>query len=201
MSEQERSVTVRSWLALLALVLAGVGIFSMIEKLEREAKENRLVQQPPIDYTFTRVDYSALDEKGQLRVLVSAKTMIHDRNEKSLVLELPRVRRLNASTSALSQTQAVQTLDSRSAKIFDQGKRVLLEGDVRLLSKKQNAEDAELRVDDLTLMAEEKIAFTESTVAIQQGSTTVTGRGLRADFTAQEFEITHDFQSTILPRR
>jgi LPS export ABC transporter protein LptC len=175
----------------------------MIEKLEREAKENRQVQLPPIDYTFTRVDYSALDEKGQLRVLVSAKTMMHDRAAKSLVLELPRVRRLNAADSAAKETRdlTVQTLDSQTARVFDQGKRVLLEGGVRMLSRKQNAEDAELRVDDLTLMAEEKLAFTESTVEIQQGGTTVTGRGLRADFNTQEFEISHDFRSTIRPRR
>ena len=190
----ERVIPIRSLLALLALVLVGVGIFSLLERLEREARQNRLVQLPPIDYTFTRVDYSALDDSGNLRVLVSAKTMVHDRLQKSLQLTLPRVRRLSEVDAG------VQILDAQSAVILEQGKRLQLDGGVTLRSTKPDGTTAQMKVNDLTLITEAKTAFTESPVEIQQGSTKVFGRGLRADFNTQELEILHDFHSIIVPR-
>jgi LPS export ABC transporter protein LptC len=193
-----RPMPLRSWFALITLVAVGFGIFSLLERLERQAKSEKTLTAQPIDYVFTDVDYSALDSVGKLRVVVRAADMTHDRSAQVLTLRAPRVVRLASATGQ-------QTLSALTAKVFDQGKRVLLQGNVIMHSVSAAlptapARASDLYIDSLTLLPEERKAFSEDTVRIQQDGATLTGRGLRADFNRQELEINHDVH-TIIPAR
>jgi lipopolysaccharide export system protein LptC len=190
-----RPMPMRSWLALIGLSLLALGIFSVLERLEKQAKRERVVNLPPIDYTFEGIQYAALDSNGDLRVRVNAQRMTHTRADKSLLLSAPHIVRFGADT-------AQQTLNAERAQVYDQGKRVELRGNVEMLSRAQSATakaETHINTADLTLLAEEKRAFTDSAVQIQQGDTVMTGRGLRADFNQQLIEIEHDIHTVYRP--
>jgi len=190
---QPRGVALRSWAALVALTLLAFGIFTVLERLEKQAKRERAVTLPPVDYVFTGVDYSALDSAGKLRVRVSAAKMEHARVQKSLVLTSPRVVRF-------ADDAGRQIMTSNSAQVFDQGKRVQLDGNVQMQSRGADESVTIIKTPDLTLLSEEKRAFTDSAVEIQQNTAKLTGRGLRADFILQDIEIQHDVHTVFQPR-
>lgn len=190
---QRRGVALRSWVALISLALVAFGLFTVLERLERQAKRERVVNLPPVDYAFTGVDYSALDGAGKLRVRVSATNMTHARVQKSLVLTSPRVVRF-------ADDAGRQIMTSNRAQVFDQGKRVLLDGNVQMQSRGVDERITIIKTLDLTLLSEEKRAFTDGAVEIQQNSARLTGRGLRADFVQQVIEIQHDVYTVIQPR-
>lgn len=189
---QRRGVALRSWLALIALTLLAFGLFTVLERLERQAKRERVVTLPPIDYAFTGVDYSALDSDGKLRVRVSALAMAHARVQKSLVLTSPKVVRFADDVGR-------QIMTSNTAQVFNQGKRVQLVGNVQMQSRGVDESITIIKTPDLTLLSEEKRAFTDSAVEIQQNIARLTGRGLRADFIHQVIEIQHDVHTVIQP--
>ncbi len=190
---QRRGVALRSWVALIALTSLAFGIFTVLERLEKQAKRERVVTLPPVDYVFTGVDYSALDSAGKLRVRVSAAKMEHARVEKSLVLTSPRVVRFADDVGR-------QIMTSNTAQVFDQGKRVQLDGNVQMQSRGADESVTIIKTPDLTLLSEEKRAFTDSAVEIQQNTAKLTGRGLRADFILQDIEIQHDVHTVFQPR-
>ncbi len=190
---QRRGVALRSWVALIALTSLAFGIFTVLERLEKQAKRERVVTLPPVDYVFTGVDYSALDNAGKLRVRVSAAKMAHARVEKSLVLTSPRVVRFADDVGR-------QIMTSNTAQVFDQGKRVQLDGNVQMQSRGADESVTIIKTPDLTLLSEEKRAFTDSAVEIQQNTAKLTGRGLRADFILQDIEIQHDVHTVFQPR-
>ena len=190
---QRRGVALRSWIALIGLSLLAFGLFTVLERLEKQAKRERAVTLPPVDYAFTGVDYSALDSDGKLRVRVSAATMVHARVQKSLVLISPRVVRFADGAGR-------QIMTSNRAQVFEQGKRVQLDGNVQMQSRGEDERITIIKTPDLTLLSEEKRAFTDSAVEIQQNSARLTGRGLRADFIRQVIEIQHDVHSVFQPR-
>lgn len=190
---QRRGVALRSWIALIALTSLAFGIFTVLERLEKQAKRERVVTLPPVDYLFTGVDYSALDDTGKLRVRVSAAKMAHARVEKSLVLTSPRVVRFADDVGR-------QIMTSNTAQVFDQGKRVQLDGNVQIQSRGADESVTIIKTPDLTLLSEEKRAFTDSAVEIQQNTARLTGRGLRADFILQDIEIQHDVHTVFQPR-
>ena len=190
---QRRGVALRSWIALIGLSMLAFGLFTVLERLEKQAKRERAVTLPPVDYAFTGVDYSALDSDGKLRVRVSAATMVHARVQKSLVLISPRVVRFADGAGR-------QIMTSNRAQVFEQGKRVQLDGNVQMQSRGEDERITIIKTPDLTLLSEEKRAFTDSAVEIQQNSARLTGRGLRADFIRQVIEIQHDVHSVFQPR-
>ncbi len=190
---QRRGVAPRSWIALIALTLLAFGIFTALERLEQQAKRERVVTLPPVDYVFTGVDYSALDSLGKLRVRVSAAKMEHARVQKTLILTGPRVVRFADDVGR-------QIMTSNSAQVFDQGKRVQLDGNVQMQSRGADESITIIKTPDLTLLSEEKRAFTDSAVEIQQNTAKLTGRGLRADFILQDIEIQHDVHTVFQPR-
>jgi LPS export ABC transporter protein LptC len=175
----------RSWLALLGLSLLALGIFSLLERLEKQAKQERIVTLPPVDYSFLGVEYSALDNAGQLRVRVSAASMAHARADKTLILINPKIIRF-------ADDNGKQTMNAKQAQVFEQGKRVVLEGRVLMQSRDAHTRPMTVKTNDLTLLTEEKRAFSENAVQIQQQGTTLTGRGLKANFATQVIEIKHD---------
>ena len=190
---QQHGVALRSWVALSALTLLAFGLYTVLERLEKQAKRERVVTLPPVDYAFTGVDYSALDSAGKLRVRVSAATMAHARIQKSLVLTSPRVLRF-------ADEAGQQIMTSNRAQVFDQGRRVQLDGNVQMQSRGADQRVTRIKTQDLTLLNEEKRAFTDGAVEIQQNSARLTGRGLRADFINQVIEIQHDVHSVSQPR-
>ncbi len=189
---QQRGIALRSWITLIGLALLAYALFTVLERLEKQAKRERVVTLPPVDYAFTGVDYSALDSTGKLRVRVSATKMLHARLEKSLVLTSPRVVRF-------ADDAGRQIMTSNRAQVFDQGKRVQLDGNVQMQSRGADERITIIKTPDLTLLSEEKRAFTDSAVEIQQNSARLTGRGLRADFIHQVIEIQHDVHSVFQP--
>ena len=189
---RRRGVALRSWIALIGLSLLAFGLFTVLERLEKQAKRERLVTLPPVDYAFTGVDYSALDSAGKLRVRVTATNMVHARVQKSLVLISPRVVRFADGAGR-------QIMTSNRAQVFEQGKRVQLDGNVQMQSRGEDERITIIKTPDLTLLSEEKRAFTDSAVEIQQNSARLTGRGLRADFIRQVIEIQHDVHSVFQP--
>ena len=190
---QRRGVALRSWIALIGLSLLAFGLFTVLERLEKQAKRERIVTLPPVDYAFTGVDYSALDSVGKLRVRVTATNMVHARVEKSLVLISPRVVRF-------ADDAGRQIMTSNRAQVFEQGQRVQLDGNVQMQSRGADESITIIKTPDLTLLSEEKRAFTDSAVEIQQNSARLTGRGLRADFIHQVIEIQHDVHTVFQPR-
>ena len=190
---QRRGVALRSWIALIFLSVLAFGLFTVLERLEKQAKRERVVTLPPVDYAFTGVDYSALDSAGKLRVRVTATNMVHARVQKSLVLISPRVVRFADGAGR-------QIMTSNRAQVFEQGKRVQLDGNVQMQSRGEDERITIIKTPDLTLLSEEKRAFTDSAVEIQQNSARLTGRGLRADFIRQVIEIQHDVHSVFQPR-
>ncbi len=190
---QRRGVALRSWIALIALTLLAFGLFTVLERLEQQAKRERVVTLPPVDYAFVGVDYSALDGDGKLRVRVSATKMAHARVQKSLILISPRVVRF-------ADDAGRQIMTSNRAQVYDQGKRVLLDGNVQMQSRGADERITIIKTLDLTLLSEEKRAFTDGAVEIQQNSARLTGRGLRADFINQVIEIEHDVHTVFQPR-
>ena len=189
---QRRGVALRSWVALVSLSLLAFGLFTVLERLEKQAKRERIVTLPPVDYAFTGVDYSALDSAGKLRIRVTATNMVHARVQKSLVLISPRVVRFADAGR--------QIMTSNRAQVFEQGKRVELDGNVQMQSRGADERITIIKTPDLTLLSEEKRAFTDSAVEIQQNSARLTGRGLRADFIHQVIEIQHDVHTVFQPR-
>ena len=189
---QRRGVALRSWVALVSLSLLAFGLFTVLERLEKQAKRERIVTLPPVDYAFTGVDYSALDSDGKLRIRVTATNMVHARVQKSLVLISPRVVRFADAGR--------QIMTSNRAQVFEQGKRVELDGNVQMQSRGADERITIIKTPDLTLLSEEKRAFTDSAVEIQQNSARLTGRGLRADFIHQVIEIQHDVHTVFQPR-
>ena len=190
---QRRGVALRSWIALIGLSLLAFGLFTVLERLEKQAKRERVVTLPPVDYAFVGVDYSALDSEGKLRVRVSATQMEHARVQNSLVLISPRVVRF-------ADDAGRQIMTSNRAQVFDQGKRVLLDGNVQMQSRGADERITIIKTLDLTLLSDEKRAFTDGAVEIQQNSARLTGRGLRADFVQQVIEIEHDVHTVFQPR-
>ena len=190
---QRRGVALRSWIALSALTLLAFGLYTVLERLEQQAKRERVVTLPQVDYAFSGVDYSALDSDGKLRVRVSATKMAHARVQKSLVLTSPRVVRF-------ADDAGRQIMTSNRAQVFEHGKRVLLDGNVQMQSRGVDERITIIKTLDLTLLSEEKRAFTDGAVEIQQNSARLTGRGLRADFILQVIEIQHDVHSVFQPR-
>ena len=190
---QPQRIALRSWLALTSLTLLAFVLYTILEQLEQQAKRERVVTLPPVDYAFTGVDYSALDSAGKLRVRVSATKMAHARVQKSLVLSSPRVVRF-------ADDAGRQIMTSKRAQVFDQGKRVLLDGNVQVQSRGVDERITIIKTLDLTVLSEEKRAFTDGAVEIRQNSARLTGRGLRADFINQVIEIQHDVHTVIQPR-
>ena len=190
---QPRGIALRSWVALTSLTLLAFGLYTVLEQLEQQAKRERVVTLPPVDYAFSGVDYSALDRAGKLRVRVSATKMAHARVQKSLVLSSPRVVRF-------ADDAGRQIMTSKRAQVFEQGKRVLLDGNVQVQSRSVDERITIIKTLDLTLLSEEKRAFTDGAVEIQQNTARLTGRGLRADFINQVIEIQHDVHTVIQPR-
>jgi LPS export ABC transporter protein LptC len=184
----------RSWLSLGILIAVLFGILNLLERLENQAKAERKVRLPPIDYTFNAVRYSALDSKGRMRLEVSSTRMVHLRDARTLTMETPVVTRFGGDSAGIAQT-----LSAKQAIVHAEGERVELSGGVAIDSA-EGASATQLRTDQLTLLPPEKRAFTEGEVQIQQASATLQGRGLIADFAAQTLELQHDVRSQILPR-
>jgi LPS export ABC transporter protein LptC len=184
----------RSWISLGVLVALLFGILNLLERLENQAKAERKVRLPPIDYTFKDVRYSALDSKGRMRLEVSSKRMAHLRDARTLTMETPVVSRFGGDTAAIAQT-----LRARQAVVHSEGERVELSGGVAIDSA-EGESATKLRTKELTLLPPEKRAFTDGEVQIQQASATLTGRGLIADFAAQTLELQHDVRSQIRPQ-
>lgn len=187
-------VPLRSWAALLGLSLLALGIFSLLERLEKQVRSERVVALPEVDYRFDEVEYSALDGKGTLRLRVKASDMSHRRADKTLVLENPRVLRF-------AEDAQLQSLQATQAQVFEQGERIELIGRVLMQSEDQKALPLTIKTNDLTLLSEEKRAFTKNAVQIHQDGATLRGRGLKADFTTQIVEIEHDVHTVFAPRK
>lgn len=186
----------RSWISLAILGVVLFGILNVLERLENQAKAQRQVKLPPIDYTFHKVRYTALDEQGNLRLEVNSERMQHERAERRLTMHKPLVTRFVADQQA--QGDRTQKLTAQRALVFEEGKRVDLLGGVEINSA-SNDDPIKLNTAELTLLPEERRGFTDGRVQIQQASAKLTGRGLIADFAAQTLEIQHDVRATIPP--
>lgn len=184
----------RSWAALLGLTLLALGIFSLLERLEKQVKSERIVALPEVDYRFDEVEYSALDDKGALRLRVKASDMSHRRSDQTLILENPRVLRF-------AEGAELQSLQATQAQVFEQGERIELIGRVLMQSEDEKALPLTIKTNDLTLLSGEKRAFTKNAVQIHQRGATLRGRGLKADFTTQIVEIEHDVHTVFAPRK
>ncbi len=179
----------------MVLTALAFGVFAWLERLERSTRRTTHVVMPPTDYQFKQVEYAALDRKGQLRIALASDVVSHARDEKILTVNAPHIMRL-------ANGDASYELRSNVAQIFDQGKRVELQGDVTVTSQNAIAKNNALafQTQSLTLHPEQRLAETAEHVEVQQNGATLAGDGLLANFQTEMMEIKANAQARI-PRR
>jgi len=201
----------RSALAIVLLTLIALGLFTALERIERAGRRADRVEVPNIDYRLFGVSLSLYDAETGGKVQLRAAQIQHLRKEDELQIDKPNIDRFGKATE-INAGNARQTLQAASARLFKQGQSVLLYGGVTLKSVPEAANltadapapgvqspDLTLDTESLWLYPAEKRAETSQTVQIQQAQTTLTGKGLKADFATQSLEILQNVQARVTP--
>ncbi|MDR0528136.1 MAG: LPS export ABC transporter periplasmic protein LptC [Zoogloeaceae bacterium] len=162
-------------LALLTFWLQGVGQTPPL------AEDLRARHNP--DSIAERVTMLRYDEKGRLAYRMTAKRLEHYPDDDSVLAQTPFLVRYRAAAPNV-------TVEGENALITENGKRVLLRGDV-VLNRAAYAGRAALiaRTPELTVFPDEGRAFNQHPVEIRQGEDWVTGVGLAADQTLSNLTL------------
>jgi lipopolysaccharide export system protein LptC len=182
----------RSWVAMIGLALLAAIIFTVLERLETDVKRAKRVMMPSQDYEFFAVEYTALNQKGALRLALHAAHVTHARNADVLTLIQPRIERL-------ADGDAAHVLEAKTAQVFNQGEKVVMNGEVRVISTPAgSARSMRFTTPTLTLYPEARRAQSDQHVEIQQDDATLSGVGLRADFVNESLEIEDDVHAQFI---
>ena len=207
----------RSGLAIVLLTLMALGLFAALERIERAGRRAERVEVPNIDYRLFGVQLSLYDAESGGRVQLRAAQIQHLRKEDELLIDKPDIDRFGKATDSTAAS-AQQNLQATHARLFKQGESVLLYGGVKLTNTARSAHastqisrpaepmaaqagaDLVLTTESLWLYPAEKRAETSQGVQIQQAQTTLSGKGLKADFATQSLEILQNVQARITPK-
>ncbi len=197
----------RSALAIVLLTLMALGLFAALERIERAGRRAERVEVPNIDYRLFGVQLSLYDAESGGKVQLRAAQIQHLRKEDELLIDKPDIDRFGKATDSAA-ANARQNLQASHARLFKQGQSVLLYGGVKLTSITGSAETGAdplaanlvLNTESLWLYPAEKRAETSQGVQIQQAQTTLSGKGLKADFATQSLEILQNVQARITPK-
>jgi|GEM_PF-2306230 len=201
----------RSALAIVLLALMALGLFAALERIELAGRRAERVEVPNIDYRLFGVSLSLYDAETGGKVQLRAAQIQHLRKEDELQIDKPNIDRFGKANE-INAANARQNLQAASARLFNQGQSVLLYGGVILKSMAEpeppnaaagvpvkQSVDLTLNTQSLWLYPAEKRAETSQTVQIQQAQTTLTGKGLKADFATQSLEILQNVQARVTP--
>lgn len=202
----------RSALAIVMLALMALGLFAALERIERAGRRADRVEVPNIDYRLFGVSLSLFDAETGGKVQLRAAQIQHLRKEDELQIDKPNIDRFGKAAE-INAANARQNLQAASARLFKQGQSVLLYGGVTLKSMAEPSQlsaagsladepsaDLTLNTKSLWLYPAEKRAETSQTVQIQQAQTTLSGKGLKADFATQSLEILQNVQARVTPQ-
>jgi LPS export ABC transporter protein LptC len=193
-------VPLRSLITMLILGALAFAIVTKLERLERESQRQRDVVMPDVDYALQRVQLSLNNAKAKSQLRLEADRIEHLRKTDELLLSNPVVQRFGKLGERPS---APQEMRAQSARVYQKGSVVLLYGGVVISTTNIDQPNVPIRVqtESIWLRPAEKQAETSQSVQIQHGGTTLSGRGLTADFASQTLELKQDAHARIEPQR
>ncbi|NKB16435.1 MAG: LPS export ABC transporter periplasmic protein LptC [Sphingomonadales bacterium] len=155
---------------------------------------------PDIDYRLYAVNLSLFDAASGGKIQLKADAIQHFRKQDELLIDKPVIDRFGKPSDADFTRVAKQNLRASAARVYKKGQSVLLYDGVTLSSSAAEKEAMSvMQTRSLWLYPAEKRAETAQSVQIQQGETTLSGRGLKADFATQSMELSHDVQAQVRP--
>ncbi|OVZ59328.1 LPS export ABC transporter periplasmic protein LptC [Pigmentiphaga sp. NML080357] len=92
------------------------------------------------------------------------------------------------------------TATSHQARMDQDGARVVMRGDVQLRRLPgQGRPELDIRSEEVTLLPDEDVAFTDLPATVVNGSTRIQGRGMRYDNVSRELKVDNQTRVQILP--
>lgn len=181
----------RALLAVIALVGICLGCLAALDSVSRALRDRSAVALPPIDYVLDGVSLTRHREGGDGRVVLTAQRVIHHRESEELDVRDPQLSRLGGSEATLVAT-------AKQARVHRGNDRIDLSGGVQL--ERQAADrNTVLNTSTLQVNVAEQTAQTEDAVEIREGTSILTGRGLKADLNAARYQILADLKARYVP--
>jgi LPS export ABC transporter protein LptC len=137
-------------------------------------------QKHLIDYSIQELSLWRSSLDGTTRNHLSAKSLIHYRDDLSSVLEQPLlIAESSLAPNALAPNPVkhqniINTLSAKQAHLRNEGESIEFEGDVHVVRQIPNTPNNVLSTDLLTVLPDSSQVFTPSAVTLTQGDNTVT---------------------------
>lgn len=161
----------------------------------------RAVQiDPPVRLTHERDTWAKkivlvrTDEKGIVIHRLEGDLMEHFPDDKSYELTSPRA-------YSIKEDNPLTVATSKLALIYDEGDRIVMRGDAVLL-RLGDAERQPLnfRSEELTLLVDKDVAFTELAAVMTSGRSRMSGTGMRFNNATQQLDVFKSTDVDIAPK-
>jgi lipopolysaccharide export system protein LptC len=190
-------VTTRRLLtSLFALALAIGVVQGLLWWLEPASKPQQMVGPPRSSYTLHEFTLDGYGPKGHMAYQLSAPQLERREGDASMYINQPRfvLPPKNGSPGKPWTGHAAYGWISAN------GNLIKLQGEVHMQRPAFDGQaSAQIDTSDVTAWPHQNRLETDQHVAIVQGTTRMTGTGMRADFNNQHMELLHDFHGTFLP--
>ena len=133
------------------------------------------------------------DVQGLPTARMEGKRMVHYPDDDS-----SEVTQLRAVNQRADRPTTVATSDT--ARMDQDGARIVMKGNVDLQRMAGGGRDAlQIRSEEMTLLPDQDVAFTDQPATIVNGRSRIQGRGMRYDNVTRELSIAHSTKVEILP--
>jgi lipopolysaccharide export system protein LptC len=179
----------RTALVVLCLLVIALGSFWLLESLRREAGDvtaERRKGEP--DYTVEQFSVVRMSVEGQARYSIAGTKLTHYPDTDFFDIEDPLIHSIDTH-------QVPMTIRARQATVEEDGSRVHMRRDVRLV-RTATPDRAALDVTSeyLLFLPNQDIVRTDSAVEITTGRSRLSGVGMYANNRTREFRLLHDVQ-------
>ncbi|WP_238160282.1 LPS export ABC transporter periplasmic protein LptC [Pigmentiphaga sp. H8] len=179
-------------IALLAALVAGT--WWAADYAKRAVKEDpprRLTHE--IDSFVEQFVMVRSDEQGMPTTRMEGDRLEHYPDDDSS--EVTQFRAVSQRTE-----RPTMTATSRHARMDQDGARVIMRGDVQLRRLPgQGRPELNIRSEEVTLLPDEDVAYTDLPATVVNGTTRIQGRGMRYDNVSRELKVNEQTRVQIVP--
>ena len=148
-------------------------------------------QAPKADSYMRGIEMNTYSKEGNLEFNLQAQEANFFKNDNLYILEQPHLTAFDAKNPTLPWE-----LTAKTGRMFNNGNRIVFNGDVRLWQLSGLDELKELTSPDMTLFPQKKLAETDSRVKIQTPHVITHGTGMSADLSRETFTLLHNVSGT-----
>ena len=184
----------------LALILVissalAIGSFWLLEVMRKGADDGAPnVQRTEPDYYVEKFNFVRMSTTGKIRYKVVGEKLTHLPADDSYQIEHPVVQ-------SLAQDTPPMVAHADRARVADNRKKIFMLGNVTLdRAASPTSGDFHMSTDNVLVLPDENIIKTDAPVILKMGKSTLSGIGMWASNTTQEFRLLSHVRGTISPR-